>query len=219
MNTIPETTVALQFTLDRIRAMHGPVEQGGEVRCQHCKTVWPCETNSVALANHLDGTWNLDYSYRHLEGKLSVLPSVLRKVEEELGRLSSPLAEEAITAIHRLCFVDGVRAKGLINPIGRAEIQFSAARVRDLVPLWGLSLATPLELRVFGPERTGVGRHFFQELVSLSFDISETDEVVDWWSSICADRHTYVTTTLADDEDQACGRILTMCSLTETFVE
>lgn len=218
MNTIPEATVALQFTLDRIRSMHGPIEQDGTVRCQHCKTVWPCETHSVALANHLDGTWNLDNSYRHLEGKLSMLPAVLQKVEEELGRLASPLTEDAITAIHRLCLVDGVRARGLINPVGRAEIQFSAVQGSEVVPLWGLSLALPMELRIFGPERAGVGHNFFRELVSLSFETSETDEVVEWWSTICADHHTYVTTTLGDD-DQACSRILTMCSLTERFVE
>jgi hypothetical protein len=217
MYTIPETTIALQFTLDRIRALHGPVQHSGHTHCVHCKTVWPCETTSVALANHHDGTWNLDSSYFHLQGKTERLPQALRKLEEELSRLNTPLAEDAITAIHRLCMTDGISVAALINPIGLTEIQFYAEHEDGNAPLWALSTGSPIEMRLFGPERKGVGRDFFGSLIGLVFDTEDTDDAIDWWQGVTALRHTYVTTTLGGTDEDACRRILTLCSLTDSL--
>jgi hypothetical protein len=181
--------------------------------------VWPCETTTVALANHCDGTWNLDGAYFHLWGKLGHLPQALRKLEEEASKLNTPLADATITAIHQLCMTDGISASALINSAGMTEIQFSAVHEDGNAPLWALSIGSILEMRIFSPERAGVGRDFFGSLLSLVFDTEDTDDVVEWWRGVTAIRHTYVTTTLGGSDEEVCGRILAMCSLTCSLAE
>lgn len=217
MTTIPELTLDLQKALTEIRLLHGPSHLEGTTSCAECCCAWPCETYSRALLQHLDGRWNIKGAQQHLEGQLFAVPSALRVVERHLSKLDSDNADEAITAIHQLCFVDELVVSAAVNGSGYSEIQF-AARIGDSSsPLWSLAFMSRLTLRVFGPTLESGKSIFYRNLVSRSFGTFDADEILSWWRQLDCDKHSYFTTHLTGSDEEISEVILDMCEFTHRF--
>lgn len=219
MTTIPELTLNLQKALTEIRLLHGPSHLEGTTSCAECRSAWPCETYSRALLQHLDGRWNIKGAHQHLEGHLFAVPATLRIAERHLSKLGSDSAEEAISALHRLCLVEELVVSAAINGSGYSEVQF-ATRVGDSSsPLWSLAFTSKLTLRVFGPTFELCDSKFYRDLVSRSFGEFDADEILTWWKQLDGDRHSYFTTNLTGTDEEVCRVILDMCEFTYRFAQ
>lgn len=220
MNEISKITLDMQLAVQKVTKLHRATRREGVVVCTCCATAWPCDTRHAVeyadsnLLEHIDGVMD------PLTIRTNLLGDALHALDASFSLSGLPAADTIVSQLHELCITDGVRVRGALNGVFGWELQIET-RLEDgsFTRVWSLILGSSIAIRVFTPTPATAGANFFENLVGLAFATSQTDELVEWWSTQASDCTSYLTVALGDDWKTRCDVIGRLCEATVSVAD